>query len=132
MEENMNTYETEYQKDKLLITIKVLCLMYLEDSQLINHIEDSRIIEYTNYIKKEYYEMNKFKNSLKIKTYYQPYYEIFSNLDSMILKDNLICKQEKVSFIELTKDVNQLEETLGFCFGILNLIIKTRNINLEN
>ena len=77
----------------------------------------------------EYYKINDLKNSLKVKTYSQPYFEIYTNLDSMILKDNLICSQEKVSFLELTKDINHLEETLGFCYGVLNMIYQTRNEN---
>lgn len=129
---HLNTYELENSKDKLLVTIKILCLMYLEKDSLISHIDNSKIKDYCNYVKSEYHNITNLKKSLKIQTYYKPYYEIYSNLDSIITLDNLICKQEKVSFIELTKDVNQLEETLGFCYGILNQIVKNRDINLEN
>ena len=127
--EHSNTYELEKSKDKLLLTIRMICLMYLENTKLIENIETSKIKDYLEYTKNEYFKINDLKNSLKVKTYSQPYFEIYTNLDSMILKDNLICSQEKVSFIELTKDINHLEETLGFCYGVLNMIYQTRNEN---
>lgn len=127
--EHVNTYELEKSKDKLLLTIRMICLMYLENTKLIENIETSKIKDYLEYTKNEYYKINDLKNSLKVKTYSQPYFEIYTNLDSMILKDNLICSQEKVSFLELTKDINHLEETLGFCYGVLNMIYQTRNEN---
>lgn len=127
--EHVNTYELEKSKDTLLLTIRMICLMYLENTKLIENIETSKIKDYLEYTKNEYYKINDLKNSLKVKTYSQPYFEIYTNLDSMILKDNLICSQEKVSFLELTKDINHLEETLGFCYGVLNMIYQTRNEN---
>ena len=127
--EHSNTYELEKSKDKLLLTIRMICLMYLENTKLIENIETTKIKDYLEYTKNEYFKINDLKNSLKVKTYSQPYFEIYTNLDSMILKDNLICSQEKVSFIELTKDINHLEETLGFCYGVLNMIYQTRNKN---
>ena len=127
--EHSNTYELEKSKDKLLLTIRMICLMYLENTKLIENIETTKIKDYLEYTKNEYFKINDLKNSLKVKTYFQPYFEIYTNLDSMILKDNLICSQEKVSFLELTKDINHLEETLGFCYGVLNMIYQTRNEN---
>ncbi len=123
---HLNTYEIEKSKDKLLLTIRIICLLYLEDKNKLT-IETEKLEEYFEYIKYEYNQIAELKKSLKVKTYTQPYYEIFSNLDSMILKDNLIHAQEKIAFIELTKDINHLEETLGFCYGVLNLILKDKN-----
>lgn len=126
---HMNSYNLEKSKDTLLKTIKMICLMYLENKDNINNILTSKLKDYFEYIENEYMSIHNLKESLKIQTYFEPYYEIYSNLDSMIMKDNLICKQEKISFIELTKDINYLEETLAYCYGVLNLIIKDRNEN---
>lgn len=126
---HINSYELEKSKDTLLKTIKMICLMYLENRDNINNILTSKLIDYFKYIEDEYMSIQKLKESLKIQTYFQPYNEIYTNLDSMIMKDNLICKQEKISFIELTKDINYLEDTLAYCYGVLNLIIKDRNEN---
>ncbi len=126
---HINSYELEKSKDTLLKTIKMICLMYLENRDNINNILTSKLIDYFKYIEDEYMSIHKLKESLKIQTYFQPYNEIYTNLDSIIMKDNLICKQEKISFIELTKDINYLEDTLAYCYGVLNLIIKDRNEN---
>lgn len=126
---HINSYELEKSKDTLLKTIKMICLIYLENRDNINNILTSKLIDYFKYIEDEYMSIQKLKESLKIQTYFQPYNEIYTNLDSMIMKDNLICKQEKISFIELTKDINYLEDTLAYCYGVLNLIIKDRNEN---
>lgn len=121
-----NTYELEENKDKLLNTIKMLCFMYLEKPENINHISTQQLKNYFIYISSEYSEISTFRDSLKIKTYHQPYKEIFSNLDGMIASDNLLSKDERITFVELTKDVNYLEDTLAFCYGILSKIINER------
>ena len=36
--EHTNTYELEKSKDKLLLTIRMICLMYLENTKLIENI----------------------------------------------------------------------------------------------
>ena len=44
----------------------------------------------------------------------------------MIVSQNLLSKDEKILFIELTKDINNLEDTLAFCYGILMKILNER------
>ena len=127
MKNNETDYNLENSKDNLLKTIKMLCFMYLENSDNIKHIDTDKIKEYFKYIAAEYQNMAEFKKSLKIKHYSSPYYEIYSNLDSMILKEHLLAEQSKISFIELTKDVNYLEDILAFCYGVLSSMIKERN-----
>jgi hypothetical protein len=121
-----NTYELEENKDKLLNTIKMLCFMYLEKLENINHISTQQLKNYFIYISSEYSEISTFRESLKVKTYHQPYKEIFSNLDGMISSDNLLSKDERITFVELTKDVNYLEDTLAFCYGVLSKTINER------
>ena len=127
MKNNETDYNLENSKDNLLKTIKMLCFMYLENSDNVVHIDIDKIKEYFKYIEFEYQNMAEFKKSLKIKHYSSPYYEIYSNLDSMILKEHLLAEQSKISFIELTKDVNYLEDILAFCYGVLSAMIKERN-----
>lgn len=127
MQKHTNTYEEENYKDKLTNIIKMICIMYLEKQDSIEHIELLKLQEYFKYTELEYINLVSLKDSLKVQNYHQSYLEIYSNLDSMIMQDNLICKQEKVTFIELTKDINYLEDILGFCYGILSKIIKERN-----
>lgn len=126
-----NSYELEKSKDIVLNTIKMICIMYLENADSIEHIDLSKIQDYFKYTEQEYINLIELKDSLKVQNYHQPYLEIYTNLDSIIMEDNLICKQEKITFIELTKDINNLEDILSFCYGILNLIIKYRE-NKEN
>jgi hypothetical protein len=125
---HLNTYELEKIKDKYLMDIKAVCVLYLENKTHISHINNDKILECHKYILSAYEELDKLKQSLKVQTYNSPYYEIYSNLDSMILNDNLIGKQEKVTFIELTKDINYLADIIAFCYGILGLILKDRNL----
>lgn len=125
---HLNTYELEKLKDKYLMDIKAICVLYLENKKNINHIDDAKILECHKYIVNAYGEIDNLKQSLKVQTYNSPYYEIYSNLDSMILNDNLISKQEKITFIELTKDINYLADIIAFCYGILGLILKDRKI----
>lgn len=129
---HLNTYDLEVIKDKYLTDIKVLCFMFLDNKKNIKHITDNKIIELYEYIYSQYNEISSLRESLKVKTYYAPYTEIFKNLDNMINSDNLLCSQQKLSFIELTKDINYLEDTLSFCFGILCLIIQDRKIMHNN
>ena len=125
---HMNTYDLEKLKDKYLMDIKAICILYLENKKNINHINNTKILECHKYICSAYEEIDTLKQSLKVQTYNSPYYEIYSNLDSMILHDNLISKQLKITFIELTKDINYLADIIAFCYGILGLILKDRKI----
>ena len=50
----------------------------------------------------------------------------------MISRDNLLQKTEKISFIELTKEINYLEDILAFCYGVFHKIIKERKIKIED
>ena len=122
-----NTYETERNKDKLLNTIKMICFMYFDNPENIKRIEKSRLEEYFKYTIDEYQKINDLKDALKVKDYHRPYVEIYSNLDNMIASNNLLSKNEKITFIELTKDINNLSDTLALCFGILSKMIKERN-----
>ena len=128
---HLNTYELQENKDKLVNTIKMICFMYLEHPENINHISITKIKNYFAYIGSEYAEISSLRDSLKVKTYHQPYKEIFSNLDDMITSDNLLSEDERIIFIELTKDINYLEDTLAFCYGILSKAINERE-NKEN
>lgn len=122
-----NTYKLEIIKDKYLTEIKLICFMFLENKKNIKHINDEKILECYEFILKEYEIISELKEDLKVKTYYAPYEEIYSNLDELIDKQNMLSKSDKMSFIELTKDINYLEDILSFCFGVLSLIIKDRN-----
>lgn len=127
MEKNhVNTYEHEENKDKLLNTIKMICIIYLDSADKIKHIETEQIKKYFDYIGSELLQINNLRDSLKVKEYNQPYKEIYSNLDNMIASANLLSKDEKILFIELTKDINYLDSTLSFCYGILSKIITER------
>lgn len=123
---HLNTYQHEQNKDKLINTIKMICLSFLENPKNINYITTQQLKNYFCYTESEYAEITELKESLKIKTYYQPYIEVFSNLDNMIASNSLLSKDEKVTFIELTKDVNYLQDTLAFCYGILSKAINER------
>lgn len=124
-----NTYELERLKDKYLTEIKLLCFMFLENKKNISHISLEKLLESYEFILTEYEIITELREGLKVKTFYAPYEEIYSNLDGMISKSNLLSRDNKLSFIELTKDINYLEDILAFCFGVLGLIIKDRNKN---
>lgn len=128
MNKHINTYEHEKLKDKYLNEIKLLCFMFLENKKSIKHISNNKILEAYEFINYQYYELEKLKAGVKIKTYNSPYEEIYSNLDELIDKQNMLSKSDKLSFIELTKDVNYLEDILAFCAGIIDTIIKYRKI----
>lgn len=121
-----NTYEAEENKDKLLNIIKLLCFAYLENQNNIKHIKTEHLESHLDYIGAEYIETVNLKSALKVKSYHSPYREIYSNLDNMIVSQNLLSKDEKILFIELTKDINNLEDTLAFCYGILMKILNER------
>lgn len=123
-----NTYEYEQTKDKYLTEIKLICFMFLENKKNIKHISNEKILECYEFTLKEYEIIAELKEGIKVKTYYAPYEEIYSNLDGMIAKSSLLSRDDKLSFIELTKDINYLEDVLVFCFGILGLIIADRKI----
>lgn len=123
-----NTYEFEKLKDNYLNEIKYLCFMFLENKKNIKQIENTKILECYNFVVNEYEIIAELKKGIKVKTYYSPYTEIYSNLDNLIAKSNLLSSDDKMTFIELTKDINYLEDTLAFCCGILGLIINQRKI----
>lgn len=124
-----NTYELEILKDKYLTEIKLICFMFLENKKNIEHISLDKILESYEFTLNEYEVITELREGLKVKTFYAPYVEIYSNLDGMIAKSNLLSRDDKLSFIELTKDINYLEDILAFCFGVLSLIIEDRNKN---
>ena len=128
MKLHTNSYEYEQIKDKYLTDIKLICFMFLENKKNIKHISNEKILECYEFTLKEYEIIAELKAGLKVKTYYAPYEEIYYNLDNMIAKSNLLSNGDKLSFIELTKDINYLEDILVFCFGILGLIIADRKI----
>lgn len=125
-QKHLNSYETEADKDKLINSIKMICLSYLDKSDNIKHINTEKLENYFKYIEMEYNEISSLKYSLKVKSYHKPYNEIYSRLDDMIVADNLLSKDERIIFIELTKDINYLEDTLAFCYGILFNAISSR------
>lgn len=123
---NLNTYEVEENKDRLLNNIKMICFSFLADSENINHVKTRQLKNYLSYINSEYEEITSLKDSLKIQHYSRPYFEIFSNLDSMIVSPNLLSKTEKMMFTELIKDINYLEDSLSFCYGVISKAIEER------
>ena len=46
----------------------------------------------------EYNAISDLKKGLKIKTYFSPFYEIYFNLDNMIMKDHLLQKEQLLDF----------------------------------
>lgn len=122
-----NTYELERLKDKYLTDIKLLCFMFLENPKNIEHVPLDKILESYQFVLTEYKIITALREGLKVKTFYAPYEEIYSNLDYMIAKSNLLSIDDKLSLVELTKDINYLEDILAFCFGVLGLVIKERN-----
>lgn len=122
-----NTYELERLKDKYLTDIKLLCFMFLENPKNIEHVPLDKILESYQFVLTEYEIITALREGLKVKTFYAPYEEIYSNLDYMIAKSNLLSRDDKLSLVELTKDINYLEDILAFCFGVLGLVIKERN-----
>lgn len=128
MQKHTNTYEEENYKDKLTNIIKMICFMYLANDESISHITIERLEECFKFCVDEYESINNLKDALKVKDYCKHYEEIYSNLDNIIASDNLLSKDVKVAFIELTKDINNLSDTLAFCFGILSKIIKEKKI----
>ena len=125
---HINSYELERLKDNYLNEIKYLCFMFLENKKNIKQIENTKILECYNFVVNEYEIIAELKKGIKVKTYYSPYTEIYSNLDNLIAKSNLLSSDDKMTFIELTKDINYLEDTLAFCCGILGMIIAQRKI----
>ena len=130
MRHELNDYTLEKTKDTALLEIKSICFKYLQDKKNISDITDEQIIMCYNILLNEYDSIYELKEGLKIKTYFSPFYEIYSNLDEMISRDNLLQKTEKISFIELTKEINYLEDILAFCYGVFHKIIKEKKIDI--
>lgn len=128
--ENLQNYTTEKLKDAALLDIKQTCMKYLHNKNLISKISDEEIVICYDMILNEYNAISDLKKGLKVRTYFSPFYEIYSNLDNMIMKDHLLQKEEKITFLELTKEINYLEDILAFCYGVLHKIIEERKILL--
>lgn len=129
MKEKEDVYEKERIDDSIFMDIKFICMKYLQAPELIDDITDEEILLNYNFIFNKYEEITKLRKSLKIKPYNKPFYEIYTNLDNIISKDHLLQKEEKISFIELMKEINYLEESLGIYYSILLRIIKDRNVH---
>ena len=128
MKAQIELYKEELEQDELLKRIKMICFLYLENNSSLKIVSDETLLDYYEFVSKNYQKIAELKDSLKVQTYFSPNYEIYNNLDSLIIKHSLVAKQEKITFIELTKDINYLEDILAFCYGILGNILKNRNI----
>lgn len=124
----LQDYTKEKLKDSALYDIKMICYEYLENSDLILDILDEHIILCYEMVTNEFNEISNLKNSLKIKDYNSPFYEIYSNLDNLIMAENLLTSDNKMILLEISKDINYLIDVLSFCHFTLFKIIKERNI----
>ena len=80
MRYELNDYTLEKTKDIALLEIKSICFKYLQDKKNISDITNEQILICYDILLNEYDSISELKEGLKIKTYFSPFYEIYSNL----------------------------------------------------
>ena len=118
--------QEKINKDLILTNIINICYASINDD--ISHITDEQLLMCCNFINTEITYINNLKNDLKVPTYIAPFYEIENNLDIITMSNSVLSENPKVTFYELSKDINYLENILFFCDSILVKIIKDRKI----
>ncbi len=119
-------YKNENLKDSALSDIKSLCVDYLCNPSNLGEFDIDYIEICYEMIINELNDISNLKESLKIKNYNNPFYEIYTNLDEMIMAENLLITGESIKYVNLTKDINYLIDILMLCSSVLYRIIQDR------
>lgn len=122
------TYETETMEDEVFQDIKTICYRYLDDKRSIDSINDDELYIAFEFLNAKFQEVNKIKESFKIKSYTWPITEIAKSMDEITIAGSMKASSDNPIFYNLTKDINYTLEHIGFCYGIIDMIIRERNI----
>lgn len=125
---NELTYEFEKMNDTVLNEIKIICFRYLDNPRNVDKYSDDELFVAYDFLEKQYVETKNIKDAFELKTYAWPHIEIAQHLDTITVGEDAVTKKTtQIKHIDLTKDVNNLLETIGFCHGVIGKIIEERN-----
>lgn len=121
-------YDKEELEDQILREIKTVCFDYLRDSKNIDTVTDEELFVSYDFLINKYEEIQNIKEGMKIKSYSWPFSEIAQSLDEITISSSTKSKSTEYTTVKLTKDINYLLDEIGFCYGIINKIMKERMV----
>jgi len=119
-------YSLEKEEDKLLRDIKNVCFSYLDEPETARNIDMERLFAMHSFLSVKYQDVNSLKNSLNLNSYSWPFFESAQLIDNITMSDTIYSTTTEKNLFLLTKEVNYLMESIGFCYGIIQKISNER------
>ena len=121
-----NVYDNEDFDDKILQHIKNIAFSYLNNKESVDDITVSQLNIIYKFLLRKFNALIEIKEALKLKSYLSPFTEISQSLDEYMLTEDIKETTIDSIYIKITKDINNLLDHLGFCYGIIGKIIEEK------
>lgn len=120
-------YTDELLDDEILKEVRTICVTYLNNKSL-KSIKDEELFIAYEFIVNKFNDIIKIKEAMKLNTSLNTFTEIAKTLDEITLSESITTKTEQYSTIKLNREINHVLNELTLYFGIINKIIKERNL----
>mgnify|MGYP000011042078 FL=1 len=107
--------------------MRTICVTYLINKSL-KLIKDEELFIAYEFIVNKFNDIIKIKEAMKLNTSLNTFTEIAKTLDEITLSESITTKTEQYSTFKLNREINHVLNELTLYFGIINKIIKERNL----
>ena len=137
---NKDGYYVAYSKDdnyfgnyddEQLQEIKNICFGYLDDKSAVDKIDNDTMMEHFEFLTEKYIEIKNVKRALNLDYYALPFMEIERGMERFTLTGTIKGNVKQSTEFTLMKDITGLLENVGYCYGIINIILRERGILTE-